>query len=844
MVKYIPNQIEKKWQDKWASSGLYKIDLKKASQKRRYVLVEFTYPSGDLHIGHWFAFGPPDFYARYSRMLGFDTFFPNGFDAFGLPAENAAIKKGIHPQDYTLANIKTMRRQFDLMGAMYDWDHEVITCLPEYYKWNQWIFLKMLEKGIAYRGEVLSNWCETDQTVLADENVVDGKCWRCGNPVTKKKVSQWLLKITEYAEKLLWPENPKVQWPKSIREGQNTWIGQSEGMEIEFQLASSVTLSEAKGITPDSYSSALPQNDNTFQGDKIVVYTVYPETIFGVTYMVLAPEHPLVEKLITPEHKEEVEEYIKRSQKKSELQRKEDKEKSGVFTGAYVTNPVNGQKVPVWVADYVIWGYGTGAVMGVPGSDHRDFEFAQKYSIKIIRVIGKTPDDQSEIKSANDVLEAGWLVNSSQFNSLKTPTEAREKVKDWLEKEGFGQRKVQYHLHDWSISRQRYWGTPIPVIHCDKCGIIPVPEDQLPVKLPHIDDFTPKGQPPLAAATDWVNVSCPNCNGPAKRETDTMDGFVDNSWYFLRYLDPKNDKQIFDSELVNSWMPLTVYFGGAEHTLGHTLYSRFFVKFLYGLGIINFDEYALKRVNHGIILGPDNNKMSKSRGNVVNPDEQVAKYGADAVRLYLAFIGPYEIVAPWNPDGINGIYHYLQRIWGLQEKVTVQAEPNRHPEERSSDEGYNLSSEDLKIMHKTIKKVTTDLENFRFNTAIAALMEWLNYLSKKTEVSKEEYKTYLLLLAPFAPHITEELWEILKEPFSIHQQSWPKVEEKYLVEEKINIVIQINGRVRETLTVSNDIEQVEIEKIALSSEKVKKFLEGKEVKKSIYIPGKVLSLVI
>lgn len=808
--KYIPSEIEPKWQRQWEKDELFKIDLTDF-KKRKYILVEFSYPSGDLHIGHWFAFVVPDIYARYARMRGHNVFFPNGFDAFGLPAENAAIKKGIHPKDWTLSNIKKMKKQFSTMGASFNWEQEVITCLPEYYKWNQWIFLKMLEKGIAYRGSSLANWCPNCQTVLANENVESGKCWRCGTDIVQKDVEQWFLKITDYAERLLWGDSPKVDWPKAVREGQNNWIGKSEGTDIEFKIDNSQST--------------------------IKVYTVFPETIFGVTYMVLAPEHQLVHELTAQDQKEEVNKYIKLSQRKSELERKSlERQKTGVFTGSYCINPVNGQKAPVWIADYVISTYGTGAVMGVPGSDHRDFEFAKKYGLEIIRVIGKNENDHSEVLTADDVLEEGWIVNSGQFNTLETPNPAREKIKNWMEEKHFAKRTINYQIHDWSVSRQRYWGTPIPIIYCSDCGIVPVPQKDLPVELPYEVDYAPKGKPPLATAEDWVNVNCPKCGKMGKREVETMDTFFDSSWYFFRYLDPGNDKEIFDTKVIENWLPLDIYFGGAEHTLGHTLYSRFFTKFFHDLKLISFDEYAKKRINRGLILGSDGQKMSKSRGNVINPDEQVKSYGADAVRLYLAFIGPYaETVAPWETGGLNGVYHFLQRVWALSDKV-------------QKDKG-ELQGKDLKMMHKTIKKVTEDLENLKFNTAVASLMEYLNYLSAKDKVHWEEYKTLLLLLSPFAPHITEEIWSEKAGPvekYSIHKQPWLKFDNKFLEEEEIEVAVQINGRVRDIIMIQKDIlsNNKEVENMSKKSDKVNRYLHGVSVKKVIYIPGKIINFVI
>ncbi len=828
MRKYIPVEVEPKWQKKWQDAKVNEVSLESlGGRKKFYLLVEFTYPSGDLHMGHWFAFAVPDILARFKKMQGFEVFAPNGFDAFGLPAENAAIKNNIHPRDWTLENIERMKQQFGTMGALYDWEHQVITCEPQYYKWNQWIFLKMYEKGLAYRGKALANWCPVDQSVLANENVEAGKCWRCGAEVVQKEVDQWFFKITDYAEKLLWAKDSKVDWPQAVREGQNNWIGKSEGIEIDFPVEGSK--------------------------EKITVFTKFPETIFGVTFLVVSPENPMVASLATPENKKQVEAYIASAAKKSELERKENKEKTGTFIGSYVTNPVNDRKVPVWVADYVIGSYGTGAVMGVPGSDVRDFEFAKKFGFEVIKVIAKAKGDTTLIKNVDDALEKGFIVNSGEFDGLGAPEPAREKFMEYLEKKGWGKRKINYHLHDWSISRQRYWGAPIPIIYCDDCGVVPVPEKDLPVELPYEVDYAPKGKPPLATAEDWVNVKCPNCGKAAKREVETMDTFVDSSWYFLRYLDPKNDKEIANKKVLADWMPVDIYFGGAEHTLGHTLYSRFFYKFLVDIGAV-FDptsskglrgasEYAQKRVHHGVILGPDGARMSKSKGNVVNPDEQVKVYGADAVRMYLAFLGPYDLVAPWVPTGLGGVYRFLERVWQLQEKCQM---PN---------DKLQMTNEDLEIMHRTIKKVGEDIENIKFNTAVAALMEWLNHLSKKAHegnVSQEECKTMLLLLAPFAPHMTEEIWSHFapdgasrdEQDWSIHKQPWPQYDEKLARSSTVTIVVQVNGKVRDRLPVKAGISQKEVEKLAMGSAKVTSFLGNQKPRKIIFVPGKLINFVV
>ncbi len=769
MKKYQPAEIEKKWQDKWAEDRLYASKLSEDHDKKMYVLAEFPYPSGDLHMGHWFTFGGADIYARMKRMQGYDVFFPNGFDAFGLPAENAAIKRNIHPQDWTMANIARMKEQFLTMGASFSFDHEVISCLPNYYKWNQWIFLKMLEKGIAYRGSYLSNWCPNCQTVLANEGVEAGKCWRCGTEVVQKEVEQWFFRITDYADQLEWPENPKVDWPKSVREAQNDWIGRKAGIELTYKI------------------------EGTDQS--VTVFTTRPDTNFGATFIALAPEHDLVGKITSEAQKAEVEAYVERSAKKSELERKENREKTGVFTGSYAVNPLNDSKMPIWVADFVLAGFGTGALVGVPAYDDKDREFAEKFEIEV-----------------RDV-----------------ELEDSEKIMDRMEAEGWGRRVVQYHLHDWSISRQRYWGTPIPVIHCPDCGMVPVSEADLPIVLPYDVDYTPKGKSPLASNEEWYQVKCPKCQGEAHRDADTMDTFVDSSWYFFRYLDPNLDTAPFDQAEARVMMPVDIYFGGAEHTLGHTLYARFFTKFFKELGLTDLDEFAARRIGHGVVLGPDGQRMSKSRGNVVNPDEEVRKFGADACRLYLAFFMPYDSVGSWVSDRIWGTYRFLERVWNLADKVG-EAE---------------MSAEDLRMMHHTINRVTEDIEAIKFNTAVARQMEWLNHLSGKSVVSQEEYETLLKLLSPFAPHIVEEIWQELGREGSIHLEAWPEFKGEHLVLDQVKVAVQVNGKVRDLLMISSDMVNMEkdIEKMALESPKVQKFLEGKAVKKVVYVPGKILSLV-
>jgi leucyl-tRNA synthetase len=759
LSKYIPKDIESKWQKRWDEQGVNHANIE-AKDKNYYMLVELPYTSGDLHMGHWFTFTYGDVLARLKRMQGYNVLFPNGFDAFGLPAENAAIKRNIHPKDWTYANMDRMRKQFDTLGTAIDWRYTMVACDPGYYKWNQWIFLKLLEKGLAYRAAVLSNWCPSCQTVLANENVESGKCWRCGSEVVQKEVEQWFFKITDYADRLIWKDPPQADWPKSLRVAQNDWIGKSEGVEITFEI---------KGIQ-----------------ETVTVFTTKPETIDGATFIVLAPEHPLVNQLRFSDNKAEVMSYVSQALAKQDQDRLIDaKKKTGVDTGYQAVNPVTGKLIPLYIADYVLGKYGTGAVMGVPFADERDKAFATAYDLPIIET------------------------------SFKAKPE--------------GKKKVQYHLHDWSISRQRYWGTPVPIINCEKCGEVPVPEKDLPVELPYEVDYVPKGKPPLASNEEWFHTTCPKCGGKATRDPETLDTFIDSAWYFFRYLDPDNSAEIFSKERAKHWMPLDVYIGGPEHTFGHALYSRFITMFLKDLGLIDFDEYAKVRLHHGTILGPDGARMSKSKGNVVNPDEEVKKFGADAIRVYLSFLGPFDITTSWNPNGVYGIFHFLQRIWDLQAKVGE----------------VSLTDEDLYIQHKTIKKVGEDISNVKYNTAIAAIMEWLNHLSPKETIAREEYITLLQLLAPFAPHITEELWESLSQPFSIHTSVWPVYNEKYLVQQTSTVVVQVNGKMRDSISLDTQKARLqdEVEKVAKQSPRVAKFLEGVTIKKVIFVPGKLVNFV-
>ena len=693
--KYIPAEIEKKWQAKWAEDKLYKV-IEDPDKPKWYALTMFPYTSGDLHIGHWYAMAPSDVFARYKRFQGFNVLHPMGFDAFGLPAENAAIKHGIHPREWTMSNIENMRRQLKSMGSIYDWDREVITCDPEYYKWTQWFFIKLFEHDLAYRGKAPVNWCPQCQVVLANEQVISGRCWRCDTEVIKRDLEQWLFRITRYADELMQHEG--IDWPERIKIMQRNWVGKSYGTEISFAL-------DHPGV----------------EEKEIRVFTTRPDTTYGVTFMVLAPEHPLVGKLTSPEKRAEVGEYVARTRKLTEIERlSTEKEKDGVFIGEYVTNRLNGEKVPLWIADYVLGSYGTGAVMGVPAHDERDFAFVKKYGIPV-RVVVAPPDwDGGELEQA--YIEPGKMVNSGPFNGLPSE-EGIKAVTAYLEQKGWGKGTVSYRMRDWLISRQRYWGAPIPVIYCEKCGTVAVPEKDLPVLLPEEADFSHPGESPLKYNEKWVNTTCPKCGGPGKRETDTLDGFMCSSWYFDRYCSPHYSKGAFDPETIKYWMPVDIYTGGAEHAVMHLLYARFFTMALRDMGLLNFGEPFKKLFNQGIIIA-GHEKMSKSKGNVVNPDEYVSELGADTVRTYMMFIGPWEQGGEWSDSGISGVSRWLNRVWNL---VLDEYQPGV-PD--------NIAGRELeRITHQTIKKVTDDMERLRFNTMVAALMEMTNYLAKVREAA-------------------------------------------------------------------------------------------------------------
>ena len=802
-------EIEKKWQKKWADTGLYKFD-KNSDKPKKYVLEMFSYPSGaNLHVGHWYNYGLTDVYARYSRMKGFNVFHPMGFDAFGLPAENYAIKTGIHPKDSTLKNIETMERQLKEMGASFDWDYEIKTCLPDYYKWTQWCFVQLYKRGLAYRANAPVNWCPKCNTVLANEQVVDGCCERCGTPVIRKHLTQWFFKITDYAEELL-DDLDKLDWPEKTKLMQKNWIGKSTGSEIKFQVVG---------------------------GGELSVFTTRADTLYGCTYVVISPEHELVDSLTTPEQKKAVEEYKLYAAKASEIDRlSTTREKTGVFTGSYAINPINGRKIPIWAADYVLASYGTGVVMAVPSHDERDFEFATKYGLPIERVVEKLREDQDD--TLPFVEYDGKLVNSEGFNGL-TVTEGKKAITEYLEKNGKGNFRTTYRLRDWLISRQRYWGAPIPIIHCPKCGDVVVPEEDLPVELPYDVDFTPDGTSPLAKHEGFMNCKCPKCGGDAKRDPDTMDTFVCSSWYFLRYPDNRDSEKAWDPEIINRMLPVDKYVGGAEHACMHLLYARFFTKAFRDMGYLNFDEPFTSLVHQGTILGPDGEKMSKSRGNVVSPDEYISKYGSDAFRMYLGFGFAYIEGGPWNDGGIRSVSKYLDRVERLVDKVYSGEDEN----DPSKD-----SKELLFIKNRTIKAVDGDLDTFSFNTAIARLMEFTNALYRYTEgsydieVAKDCIRTLLLLLAPIAPHFSEELWERTGGEYSIFNQDFPKFDEKHLVMDEITYPLQVNGKLKDRFALPADYSEEQIREYVL--DKYSDIFEGMEIVKLIIVPKRIVNAVI
>ena len=800
---YNHHTVEKKWQKIWEEEKAFQAS-EDYSKPKFYALVEFPYPSGQgLHVGHPRPYTALDIVSRKRRMQGYNVLFPMGWDAFGLPTENYAIKNHIHPKIVTKNNVARFKGQLQSLGYSFDWDREINTTDPDYYKWTQWIFLKLFNAGLAYKKEMPINWCTSCKVGLANEEVVNGVCERCGAPVVRKVKSEWMLKITEYADKLI-KDLDDVDYIEKVKVSQKNWIGRSEGAEVDFTLKD--------------------------KDEKLRVYTTRPDTLFGATYMVISPEHPLIDKYkdeIT--NWDEIQKYREMAARKSDFERTElAKDKTGVVLGGMsAINPVNGKEIPVWISDYVLMSYGTGAIMAVPAHDTRDWEFAKKFDLPMIQVVeGKEgPVDINE--AAFTDVATGKMINSDFLDGLEV-TEAKEKMKDFLEEKGIGNRKVNYKLRDWVFSRQRYWGEPIPIVHCEKCGYVPLDESELPLLLPEVDSYMPtdNGESPLAAMTDWVNTTCPCCGGPAKRETDTMPQWAGSSWYFLRYTDPHNTEALASKEALKYWLPVDWYNGGMEHTTLHLLYSRFWHKFLYDQGIVPTKEPYQRRTSHGMILGENGEKMSKSRGNVVNPDDIVQAYGADTLRTYEMFIGAFDLSASWSEDGVKGCRRFLERVWKLQTIMTEE-------------EGYSADMETK--MHQTIKKVSQDFESLKYNTAIAAMMALINDFYKKNSVTKGEYKTLITLLNPVAPHITEELWQIIGGEGRVYETAWPEYDEAKTVESTVEIAVQINGKTRATMMIGKDDAKDDV--IAKAKETIADKLEGKNIIKEIYVPGRIVNIV-
>ena len=800
-VPYNHKAIEKKWRQKWEENPVNVDDGKKP---KYYCLDMFPYPSGNgLHVGHWRGYVISDVWSRYKMMQGYYLIHPMGWDAFGLPAENYAIKTGQHPAISTAKNISNIKRQINEIAAIYDWDREVNTTDPDFYKWTQWIFVKMFKEGLAYEKEFPINWCPSCKTGLANEEVVNGCCERCGTPVTKKNLRQWMLRITKYADRLL-NDLDKLEWPEKVKKMQTEWIGKSYGAEVEFPV-------EGKD-------------------EKITVYTTRPDTLHGATFMVLAPEHKLAAGLATPDQKEAVDAYIYAASMKSNVDRMQDKEKTGVFTGSYATNPLNGAKVPIWLSDYVLADYGTGAIMCVPAHDDRDFEFAKKFDIPIIQVIAK---DGKAIENMTEAYTeaSGTMINSGDWNGMESAVLKKE-APHIIEKMGIGRKTVNYKLRDWVFSRQRYWGEPIPIVHCPKCGNVPVPEEELPLRLPDVESYEPTGtgESPLAAIEDWVNCKCPKCGAAAKRETNTMPQWAGSSWYFLRYVDPHNDNELVSKEKADKYLPVDMYIGGVEHAVLHLLYSRFYTKFLYDIGVIDFDEPFHKLFNQGMITGKNGIKMSKSKGNVISPDDLVRDYGCDSLRMYELFVGPPELDAEWDDRGIEGVYRFLSRFWNLVMD--------------NKDKNIKASKEMIKARHKMIHMITTRLEGFSLNTVISGFMECNNNLiaiaKKEGGMDKETLEAAVLLLAPFAPHMGEELWEELGHTDSVFHHEWPAHDEEAMKDDEVEIPVQVNGKTKAVISIPVDISKEDA--IAKAKEVLGDKLSGNIINE-IYVPKKIVNIV-
>ena len=876
MAKYPFETIEPKWQKYWEQNKTFKAaeDPSIPKDKRRYVLDMFPYPSAQgLHVGHPEGYTATDIYCRYLRMNGYNVLHPMGFDSFGLPAENYAIKMGIHPAKTTAENIDHFRRQIKALGFSYDWDREVATSDEDYYKWTQWIFLKLFEKGLAYEAESPINWCPSCKTGLANEEVVDGLCERCKTRVVRKRIRQWILKITAYAERLL-NDLEGLDWPEPVKQMQRNWIGKSEGANVTFKI--------------DTHSDSLAQVS-------LEIYTTRPDTLFGATYMVLSPEHPLVEKLTTPDQKQAVAAYIEEAAKKSDLERTDlAKEKTGVFSGAYAINPVNDQKIPIWIADYVLISYGTGAIMAVPAHDERDWEFAVKFDLPIVQVVASKEEFLAEgaekinirfkSKPSECTIADGYSVNSGFINGLST-AEAKEKITSWLEEKGLGKKAINYKLRDWIFSRQRYWGEPIPVVHCDACGIVPLPESDLPLKLPDVKSYAPTGtgESPLAAISEWVNTTCPKCGCPAKRETNTMPQWAGSCWYYLRYLDPQNDKMFASKDKIDYWAPVDLYVGGVEHAVLHLLYSRFWHKVLFDFGLVNTVEPFQRLVNQGMIVSfayqrkdktlvPTDQvekksdgifiekangeevteviaKMSKSLKNVINPDEIIREFGADSLRLYEMFMGPLEVSKPWNTSGLIGVLRFLERLWMIGNSNIRFGEQRTESREQRAENSHQSLDALTKLLHKTIKKVTEDTASLNFNTAISAMMIYSNELAKLAETPRNLWEPLVIMASVYAPHLGEELWEklCLAQPNgftkTVSASKWPSYDEALTHDDEVTVVVQVNGKIREKFTTAAGTSKDELEKTALAMPGVQKWIEG-SVRKIIIIPDKLVNIVV
>lgn len=798
-TKYNYKEIEKKWRARWEKDP---VNPTNTDKPKYYCLDMFPYPSGNgLHVGHWRGYVLSDVVSRYKLLQGYEILHPMGWDAFGLPAENYAIKTGTHPSVAVAESIKTFKRQVNDIAAIYDWDREVNTTDPKFYKWTQWIFIQMFKNGLAYEKEMPLNWCPNCKCVLANEEATNGVCERCGSQVTKKNLRQWMLKITNYAERLL-NDLDKLDWPSKVKKMQTDWIGKSYGAEIDFNV------------------------DGTDKSIK--VYTTRPDTLYGATFMVLAPEHEIVKEITTPENKDAMEKYIYDASTKSNVSRMTDKEKTGVFTGSYGINPLNGAKTPIWVSDYVLADYGTGAIMCVPAHDDRDFEFAKKFDLPIIQVISK---DGKEHELTEAYTEPGIMINSGEFNGMKSE-EAKAKVPDYMEEKGFGKKTVNYKLRDWVFSRQRYWGEPIPLIHCEKCGVVPVPEEDLPVILPNVESYKPTdtGESPLAAIDEWVNVKCPCCGGSAKRETNTMPQWAGSSWYFLRYCDNHNDNELASKEALKKWMPVDMYVGGIEHAVLHLLYARFYTKFLYDIGVVDFDEPFKRLFNQGMIT-KDGAKMSKNKGNVVSPDEMVENYGCDSLRMYELFIGPPELDSEWDDNGIDGVYRYLNKVWKFVDEY--------------KDKLIDTTPELDRAKNKMIYEITNRLEALTLNTVVSGFMEFTNKLIAVAKeaggVDKSSLETLTILLSPFAPHIAEEIWEVLGHNESVFRSTWPTYDESKLKEDTVNIAVQLNGKVKANIIVAADADKDTV--LAAAKEALGNKLTGTVVKE-IYVPGRICNIVV